>query len=247
MSGLRVTLCTILCAAVVFAQAGQLQFDVVSIKPTVTTNPRQSRTQFPPGGGLRAVNVSLYSLIQTAYNVQDFQIEGGPDWVGSVRYDLEGTSLAGQSRDEVRLMLQGALATRFSLKVHRATKEVSAYSLVVGKGGPKLGQVRPTRNFGADGTARLVGKRTMAELAETLAGVVRRPVVDRTGLTGTFDLMLEWAPVVGQRGAGGSPTAELQVGSIFSALQEQLGLQLESIKTSVEFVVIDSVEKPTPN
>ena len=193
-----------------------------------------------------ATNVTLKTLIQSAYGVKDFQITGGPRWLDGDAYDVSARAdAAGQlSNDDLKPMLQALLADRFRLKVHRETKEVSLYSLVVAKTGSKLREhTGPGGPSG--GTLRDSGKVTMnavkvpiAMLAENLGRVLGRTVVDNTGLTALYDFRLEWAQ---------DQTADATGPSLFTALQEQLGLKLESTRGPVEVIVIDSAEKASEN
>lgn len=123
-------------------------FDAASVKPGKPGDSRGSTFQFTPGGGLTITNGTLRDIIETAYNVRDFQILGGPGWLNSERYDLSARSAPGAAQTgpgnspigmaDTRLRLQTLLAQRFQLKIHRETREVPIYSLVVGKSGSKL-------------------------------------------------------------------------------------------------------------
>jgi uncharacterized protein (TIGR03435 family) len=183
-------------------------------------------------------------------------------------------ALAKLTPDQLKLarqqMLQALLAERLNLKVHRETKEEPVYFLSVGKSGPKLrdAEAGDTHTFpGADGSAvrgqiqlgsgsgggRKTGAHSvsMSLFGEYLSFVLARPVVDRTGLTGVYDFTLEWMPDVAQAPAPGAVGADNLPGipgaSIFTAIQEQLGLKLESGKSPVEIIVIDHVERPSGN
>jgi uncharacterized protein (TIGR03435 family) len=180
------------------------------------------------------------------------------------------------SQDQSRLarqhMLQALLADRFKLAVHHDSKELSIYALVVAKNGPKLQQAKPGDTYpngikGPDGTARpgmmrmgrgqLTGQALpLSELARLLTAQLDRTVVDKTGLTGNYDFSLQWTPDESQgamfRGPdtgpqGSAPSADSSGPSLFTALQEQLGLKLESQKGPVEIYVIDHAEKPSEN
>jgi uncharacterized protein (TIGR03435 family) len=194
-----------------------------------------------------AANASLRLLMSRAFGVAEFQIEGGPGWVDSDNYDIAAradTPLE-MTREELRPCLQALLAERFRLKTHRITKQGSVYSLAIAKNGPKLkehvGGGAPGISLSSDsGKAVIEGaKATMARLAEYLSGQAGRPVVDNTGVKGDYDFRVEWDPRDETVGTSGP--------SIFSALQEQLGLKLEGAKGPVEIVVIDSVERPSAN
>jgi len=207
-------------------------------------------------------------LVGLAYRLQEFQISGGPGWIGSDRFDVEGK--AGNPKadpDQVRLMLQSLLEDRFKLKLHRETKESSVYALVVGKDGPKIklssdqgpeinGPAPPGAgpNHGAMrfGAGSLTGNAvTLSLFARLLSQQLDRIILDKTNLTGRFDIQLHWTPGVGEVPYDPSgytlPPSDSSGPSVLAAIQEQLGLRLESIKAPVEIVVIDSVEKPSGN
>jgi uncharacterized protein (TIGR03435 family) len=151
-------------------------------------------------------------------------------------------------------MLQPLLEERFKLKVHRETREMPEYRLVIAKGGSKLREYRKE-----DGDTRQMGTRIgrglidahgteFNELVFFLRSELGRPVIDATGLTGKFDFKLEWVPDESQPNSGGdAPPPDATGASIFAAIQEQLGLKLEAMKGPVEMLVIDHVEKPSEN
>jgi uncharacterized protein (TIGR03435 family) len=221
-------------------------FDVASVK----------RLPPPPGGVLSSMkldpgrltcsNVNLRKLIIQAYGVKDFQLSG-PEWLNSEIYDIAATMPPATPTDQVLLMLQTLLAERFQLKLHRETKQVPMYALA-GKNGSKLKEVE----FGHSSTSAAPGHLTaqkipMSKLADFLAGQLGSPVTDMTGMRGVFDFTLEWAPET-RTGEAGATTDSAPGASIFTAVQEQLGLKLEARKGPVEMLVIDHVERiPTGN
>jgi bla regulator protein blaR1 len=141
------------------------------------------------------------------------------------------------------------LAERFKLKVHRATQDGNVYALTVAKSGLKI-KLAADPAAGARGGAngRLIGKRSMPQLATLLSGILRRPVIDQTGLAGVYEFTLEWTPEVGQTGPDATPPAPAPgAPSIFTAVQEQLGLKLDSAKAPIELVVVDSAERHSEN
>jgi uncharacterized protein (TIGR03435 family) len=206
------------------------------------------------GGAFTAANCSLGLLIQYAYDVMQFQISGAPGWVQSDRYDISAKAEGDSQVSEIRGMLQRLLEDRFQLKYHWETKEAAAYHLVVSKAG-KLresgpGDCPPSAD-GPCGTLRNSPgntkgyKLTSGELAGSLSFFVGRPVLDKTGLTGKYDIELQWTP---ERVQLQSPApSEESSPSIFTALQEQLGLKLESAKGPMKTLVIDHVERPSEN
>jgi uncharacterized protein (TIGR03435 family) len=239
--------------------AAQPAFEVASIRPTPPGG-RGTPIQIAPGGRFTAAGVSVRSLIKKAYDARDFQISGGPGWVDSERYDIvaKAEHESSVSQNQLKLMLQAMLADRFKLVLDRETKEISAYVLTIRKGGPKLKEVTlDEENTGQGvrfgGLGRLRGTiASMSQLAEGLSDmalngehIVDRPVLDRTGLTGVYDFSLLWTSQDGQLGALG--TSDPSAPSLFTAVQEQLGLKLEAQKAPVEMFVIKRVEKPSGN
>lgn len=241
-------------------------FEVASVKPSKPDDLRGSTYGFNPGG-LEVTNGTLKGLIQMAYDVPAFQISGGPGWINSERYSISARARAeasashdvdGQKRiAETRQRLQTLLADRFQLQVHRETKEISEYALIIAKNGAKLTEAAPSPERRGEGIRSGCGKMTgtrasMANLAFMLTRQMGRPVLDRTGLESKYDFQVDWAPEAACAGPpGDSGTDSLPAASdgpsIFTALQERLGLKLEAIKGPVEVVVIDRVEKPAEN
>jgi len=233
--------------------AAPVGFEAASVKPSQAAD--GGRSIHPsPGGGLIAWNATLKSLILVAYNIRDFQLSGGPGWLDSAGYDIVAKPSA-DARANARLRLQALLTDRFKLKFHREMKELPVFALIVAKNGLKLQEARREPkdgdgNFRA-GRGRLTGLMVpMSDLAGMLSGLVGRTVQDRTGVTGLFDLKLEWTPDEPQTtapvGAGEAPP-DASGPSIFMALQEQLGLKLEASKGPVEIIVIDHAEKAAEN
>jgi uncharacterized protein (TIGR03435 family) len=224
---------------------------------------------------MRCVKVKF--LLQTAFNVRDFQVIGGPSWLGSTQYDIaakvtassidssipeksvaELTDEERKSKGErLRAVLQSLLADRFQLKQHDETKQLPVYLLEVAKGGPKL-KVSPSSSDVSGGlrlgTCFLAGNQTdVPFLARTLSQIVGRPILDRTGLSGKYDFELKWTPDQSSAtDAVGGVAPPLAVSdpdrpNIFTALQEQLGLKLDSSKGPVTVIVVDRIETPSAN
>jgi bla regulator protein blaR1 len=235
-------------------------FEVASIKPG-DPNTQQFSLLMAPGGRLSAKNASLRMLIGWAYDMRDYQISGGPGWVGADKYNVEAKPETGVSippgpngAARVRLMTQSLLAERFKLSVHRETKQGSVYELVVAKGGPKLKQAKGgwfTSQGLRLGHGQVTGTAArISLLANRLSQEVGRPVLDRTGLPAAYDFSLKWTPdPVVQLGNGPDPATlpDTDGPSIFTAVQEQLGLKLQPAKGPVEVLVIDHAEKPDAN
>lgn len=232
-------------------------FDVASIKPN-RSGSRSTRMQ-TSHGTLTASNVTLRMLIQSAFDVTDAQISGGPGWLNTECYDVAAkTERTDISDDDLWLSLQPLLADRFRLRFHRETRQLPVYALVIGKGGPRLrdheGEGRTGVRFTmGSGKAKLEATKTsMPRFAGSLGGYVDRLVLDNTRLKGEYDFKLEWA----QDHPGESSPSMLDsvrelVGlagpSIFTAMQEQLGLKLQPTKGPVEMIVIDGAEKASGN
>ena len=187
-------------------------------------------------------HVSLRDLIQQAYRVQRSQISG-PSWLDTERFDITARIPAQPGRRELPVMMQTLLSDRFLLRLHRESKEITAYALGVAKGRPKLEKAQSEtgiRSSSRNARAHASGSVSMASLAEFLSRGLDKPVVDRTGLDGFFNVTLDWASDALENAASGP--------SIFTALQEQLGLRLTAVKAPVEMLIVDSVEKsPTEN
>ena len=194
-------------------------------------------------------------MIRFAYDVRDFQITGGPNWLDSDRFDIVAKPETEIARDaagneKLRLMLRALLTERFRLAIHRDTKEETVYSLVAGRNGPKIALAGPD----SKGPQLVMTRGTLTAqkipldmFVKTLAGNLGRDVIDNTGLTGEYDFSLRWTPEAGQQ-LGPLPGQEDREGaSIFTALQEQLGLKLESKKAPVEIIVVDHAEKALEN
>jgi bla regulator protein blaR1 len=251
-------------------------FDVASVKPNAGGGGRGSLGSLP-GGRFHAQNQTVRSLIQMAYHVQDFQISAGPGWINSERYDVEAKAEGNPPRQQIMgPMLQALLGDRFKLKLHRETKELPIYVLVAAKGGLQLKPAKLAGNCAAhyekESCAEIrrgpysvdTAAIGMEEFTGILSLVLGRVVIDQTGFKGLFDAHLEFTPEEvalaglgappgedampkgGSRG-GRSEDAAPYRPSISRALQEQLGLRLESTKGPVEILVVDRVDRPTVN
>jgi len=241
-------------ATVLLGAALQAQtFDAASIKRSAPANPNGPTYEFQRGGGLRVGNSTLLGLIESAYDVRDFQIADGPSWLNTDRYDVLARSRSGEvattSAEEMkatRLKLQAVLADRFHLVVHRETRELQEYALVVEKKGSGLVAVSADTQPGARaGVLSTCGHMTgtqalISNLVLYLSRQLKRPVFDRTGLTARYNFELSWTPELAP-----CPDSADNAPSIFTALREQLGLRLDSIKGPVDTVVVDRAEKPS--
>jgi bla regulator protein blaR1 len=274
------------------------QFEVASIKPNKSGDGRVM-LGVQPGGRFTATNVTLRMMIRNAYQLQDFQITGGPSWIAEERFDIVakaetsdtmGDPFRGEQNGQPsrgQLMIRALLAERFKLVVHNETKEMPIYGLVVARSDGKLGpQLKPSE---VDCAAQMaagrgrgrgmppppgppppagtpmqcgirigpgnmaVGGSPMTQVANSLSMFAGRIVVDKTGLAGNYDFTLMWTPDQmpggGQRppGAPEPPPIDPNGPSLFTAVQEQLGLKLDSQRGPVAVLVIDRAERPTEN
>jgi len=247
----------LLIAAVLPAQSEKkkLTFEVVSIKPHKPGDDRWFYST-PSGGRFTAFNQTLLNLIQIAYvddvmPLPDFVVEGLPGWAERDRFDVEAQPEPGfvPTKRQAMEMLQAMLEERFKLKIRREPRNAPVYALVVDKGGSKM---KPSANQSgsrpcpspapAAGLQRFCSSTSIAYLNIRLYGEVKRRVVDKTGLTGLYDMDLQWAsdPLT-----DGAP--DISGPSVFTALQEQLGLRLVSETGQVDAFVAESVEKPSEN
>jgi uncharacterized protein (TIGR03435 family) len=213
-----------------------------------------------PGGGFTATNVPLKALIWAAYRVQDYQVSGGPGWTDSERFDVSAKPGHPITRQQTDLALQALLADRFHLVIDRQQKELPIYALTLAKGALKVAKLdRAPQEGDGDfraGGGHLIGQGvSMSDLASMLSGIMGRPVRDTTGVSGIFDVKLDWTPESfrsrsldpDRRDEHGLPPPDPNGPSIFTAMQEQLGLKLESKKGPVEMLVIVSAERPSAN
>lgn len=262
-------------SAILYAQEApkKLQFEAASIKPD---NSGEMRTamMMQPGGRYVATNITAKMLILTSFQLKESQLSGLPSWADSDHYDITAKPEdgAGSTPDQTRAMLRSLLEDRFKFACHTETREMPVYALVVAKGGPKL---KPTtgdndvfegRGPAGPGRGRGPGVRIsrgeinasdapVSMLADQLSRILGRNVIDKTGLPGNYDFVLKFTEEGGQpmmmRAPGADPNAppppENQNPSIFAALQEQLGLKLESQKGPVKVYIVDRIEKPSEN
>ncbi len=234
------------------AQAAPLRFEVASIRPWQLP-PRTyvlagGATSFVIQGNTVSAQSSLLGLICAAYNVKPFQVSVEPGWAKVDLYELTAKSAGVPSVDQARQMLQALLADRFSLQIHRDTKEVPVYNLVVTQEGSKLTPTSvdptspPTPATFAGSLVRFnYVSRTLADLTDLLASHVDRPILDKTGLSGRYDFTLEFER--------NNPDTTRLPGdtSVFNAARKQLGLALVAAKEPVPIVVVDHAEKASEN
>ncbi len=247
----------ILCVSAATAQAQK--FEVASIKPSAPTE--QGILAHYPGARLRTTGMTMKYLIEYAYSITDRQLLGGPDWLDSIRFDIDAKPEPAavdkpdpgepENSQRIRTMLRALLADRFHLQIRSDQKELPVYDLVVAPGGPKMekNSDQPyTMTNRTNGVVRAAGqakwgftKTTMSQLAADLSGQVAavdlgRQVIDKTNLAGEYDFILKW-----------TADPKFDGPPIFTAIQEQLGLKLQPDKAPVEVMVIDHLEQPSAN
>jgi uncharacterized protein (TIGR03435 family) len=246
---------SILCSRVgVFACAfllsGQThpEFDVATIKPAAPSTDGRTHVRMSTDtdtGKLIYSNVNLKEVIGKAWKVQQYQING-PAWLGSDRFDIIARFAPHSTDDQVPLMLQSLLSDRFKLILHRETKELPVYALTVGAKGPKFKTAESASGITSNTTRtqrHVLARMSMDGFAEFLSGEAGRLVLNKTGLTGSYEMPLDWA-------AENAPTGNdvPTLPSLFTALQEQLGLKLEPAKGPVETLIVDHADRtPTDN
>jgi uncharacterized protein (TIGR03435 family) len=226
-------------------------FEVASVKPSPPDATDRS-LHMQAGGRLSASNATVSQLVDFAYDRMPFQVLGGPDWIESEGFDIEAKPADPKaSVEQVRQMVRKLLAERFQLKTHVETKELPIFALVLGKRGSRLVEDH-SENIDADMMNRrgeMTGvKATMPMLASSLMRVLQRQVVDETGLKGGYRFKLQFVPdkrPPSPDDVEARPDGERA--SLFTALEEQLGLSLKAKKGPVEVLVIDSAEKPSGN
>jgi uncharacterized protein (TIGR03435 family) len=232
------------------SQAGTtvLHFDVVSIRENTEGAAGGDGRMSLRDGFLQVNNLLLKSLITSAYGVHEGLIFGLPRWAEEAHYDIRAkvtdadpAVLATMSREQRRALMAGMLEDRFHLKVNPVIRELPVYDLVVTKGGPRFSESTREQHIDVrkteyNGTAVPMP----GGLGSFLEEVVGRSVVDKTGLKGAYDFHLQWEPDLGVADHGTFP-------SIFTALQEQLGLKLQPNKGPVKTLSVDHIERPSEN
>ena len=257
----------------VHAQQPDLHFDSVTVKPSDPAKEHLA-LYWRQSDGLKWDGVTLSGMIANAYGVSRLvkgQIEGGPNWMGSRAFDIyakvDAETTARWSKmtqpavdEERRAMTRSLLSDRFHLKFHHETREMPALVLRVAKGGSKLQPPHPEHDLPMGvppnrinffGHGHMEGHSAlMSNLARSLASepeIAGRPVVDKTGLTGGYDFTLRWTPESPVVAPAEASDPNAQWPSLFTAIQEQLGLKLTPEKQPIDVIIIDSVEMPTEN
>ena len=244
--------------AVPFARA-QASFDVASVKENKASyDGRSHMYSSSSNGNFRAVNVPIKALLQVAYGLPEAQISGVPESVASAMFDVDAkmdeatdtqarTMTDDQRTERKKLMLQALFKDRFKLVAHTETRELPAFWLVPAKAGLKLDPAK-TRGLtinGGYGKFSAQGM-TMDGLAHELGKRAGRPVFDKTGIPGRFDMSLRWTPEEGPAKLNGAAIPDPPP-DLYTAIEEQMGLRLEPHKGPVEVLVIDHLEMPDAN
>ncbi len=222
------------------------EFEVASIKLSKLNE--GSDSEFTTGRV--RMQGTLKSLIEIAYGISPDLIEGGPNWVDQEHYEIDAKAATAANTPELLLMLQTLLADRFMLQFHRETRNVSGYALVVTKDGIRMKEAMPSSSHTTRGSTGIITAEnvTIGRLATRLARIVAAPVSDQTGNAGYFDFTLKWAPDKSTLSPeAAARESENPSPSIFTALQEQLGLRLEARKIPIELIVIDRAARPSLN
>jgi uncharacterized protein (TIGR03435 family) len=231
--------------------SAQIEFDVASIKENKSLD-AGGTMRLMPGGGITAQHLPARSFITIAYSLQPYQLVGAPDWTRETYYDITAKPAGSTTREQNFAMLQALLVDRFKLAFHRENRQLDGFALVRMRRDRLGPDLRPSTVDCEKVFATTPRCRGGGITANTMKGVgvpiwsvlqvvisqVGAPVSDETQLTGTFDLDLRWSNEV-------APQDDLR--SIFTALQEQLGLKLERRRVTEEVFVVDRIERPTPD
>lgn len=251
-----------------------LVYDVASIRPHAADDGSMSIRDAAHEAKFSVTGITIKDVIEDAYNLRgDFQVSGGPSWLDSEHFDIQARSDSAtngqltklsncEARHEKQLMLQALLADRLKLTIHRGTKEVAGYDLVIAKNGPKLRESKPVpaSDDATPAENRAYGGMTMRMaklgydasfqqysaplIASWLSSNLHGPIRDKTGLTAVYDFKLQYSSDEDRTTASGS---DAPWPSIFTAIQEQLGLKLQPAKIPVETITIDHIDPPSEN
>lgn len=236
-------------------------FEVATIKPTNPDNKGKVITLTPGGRQILTVGTTMNDLIAFGYGMHPKEIINAPDWFDKDKFDITGQPDAEgiPNQNQIKTMLQKLLVSRFQLTFHKDTRELSVYEIVVGKDGPKITSTAVQGPLPGLGFRNLnpvdlvVRNATLADFAALMqSAVLDKPVVDHTGISGRYDFELKWTADQGQLetfgGIRNAPTeAPDAPPDLYTAIQQQIGLKIDSTKSPVEVMVIDNVTKPSPN
>jgi uncharacterized protein (TIGR03435 family) len=224
-------------------KSSDVQFEVATARPNTIDRCRGAWDFTQSHGKLTIKNVSLRKVISRAYFLPEDQVSGSA-WLESECYDIVGQSGSETSDKVLMLMLQALLKERFHLVVHHESEERAIFALLVDKNGPKVHEYRPGDKVSvpssiAPGNVFFMISGPMSTLAERLALVVGRPVVDKTSLPGEYKISLSYAPLT----AASSADTSVSAGDVFAAVREQLGLKLQSQRGPIEILRVDHAER----
>jgi uncharacterized protein (TIGR03435 family) len=234
------------------AQTARPEFEVATVKRNISRS-GSATSGLVQGDRVTSTNVTLTQMVRTAYGVQEFQIAGQPSWFDTERYDVQAKIPSGARREDWTLMFQALLADRFKLVLHKENRAMSVLELIVAKNGPKLKAADRSKcdpsnpsnvcGFRAAPTEIIGTGVSMGQLATRLSRSLGLIVLDKTELKGEFDLEIRWT---NDEGVPLPPGASAGPG-LYPAIQEQLGLRLQSARAPVETLVIDRVQRPAEN
>jgi uncharacterized protein (TIGR03435 family) len=258
---LRTVLLALIGPLVTLAQVtAPAQFEVASVKLIPGPVGFHNTILNMAHGSVHLDYAALRQITGLAYGIQRVRVVGGPEWMDSDLYRVEAKAENSDiSREQVQAMLQALLQERFKLAVHHETRQLPVYTLVVDKGGSKLRESkepgRPLVSMGAPETGQFGGRplvfhnMSLAGLVNTVANVLGTPVIDQTGLKGSYDFTLEWSTArpLPESDVSGVPRATPVGPSIIDAVREQLGLKMEEKKGPVDVLFVDHAEKATEN
>jgi uncharacterized protein (TIGR03435 family) len=238
----------ILPVAASFAQ--ELKFDVAAVRPN-TLNDHIVTIDDGPGGRFNARGYSLKLLIQYAYSVKGFQVQGGPSWLDVDRWDIAARAAGDATAGQRRQMMQALLSERFGLRVRKARREMPGFELAVAGSPAKVkastsSEENPGESRRVNG-ALVSNAITMATLAKFLGAYLARPVVDNTGIKGLYDISLSWNERADQVPDAESAGVSLPGVSLIAAVRDQLGLKLTAKRVSAEVIEVDRAGKASPN
>ena len=227
-----------------------LRFEVISIRPHQSAVDDPSNRRVLPGGRFVATATTVRTLIRIAFGTDDDRISGAPNWIGNETFDIDAVTVNHAevtTPQQFQQLILSLLEDRFQFKFHRVQKEGAVYWLELykpGKTGPALkpsppgSQPNMSTNSNGSKAAMKATKMSMADIAAALRRQAGRPVEDHTGLNGTFDFQIEWAP---------EESPDSADPSLFVVLKEQLGLKLQSAKGITEMLAIDQIAQPSAN
>jgi uncharacterized protein (TIGR03435 family) len=235
----------------------QLTFDVVAIHLAAPDSTGGMIRPLPNGSGYEVENMTAKIMMAAMYRIPERQIEGGPDWFGTERFNVEARAdRSGYSIDELHAMFKDLLRDRFGLKIHVDTREGPVYLLTVAKGGMKMKDDGPTGDLNIpltrQGPGQWLGRKVPMEYLCWFLGQVSpndvRPVIDETGLKDVYDFELKYGPEMPPGPAAEElPPEERNLPGLRDALEEELGLVMNPAKGPVPYYVVDHLERPSAN